>query len=325
MKAVLIILFALPYLSVALTVNFLNQNDITNPVIPGQNLPDPGAILYEGLYYVVNTAGSPTEKFPIHSSADLQNWNFEGYAFVENALPSWSSASSDFWAPEIHIISGQFRLIFTSRETSSGILCVGIGKADKITGPYKDIGAPVIKNTTTGSIDASVLTLLNSVYYLIWKDDGNGNNPQIPTWIKAQRLNSDGSAVTGEIFYLLRNTLAWEADVTEGPWIVFRNNYYYLFYSGHGYCDPSYAVGVARSLSPLGPYEKKGDPILKTNSAWSGPGHCSVVKESDSDNWHMIYHSWYAGKECGNNIRVLMVDSVYWDSNGWPYMNGPSL
>ena len=193
MKAFVNILLA--YLSVAMTVSFSDSKFITNPVIPGEDLPDPGAIFYNGLYYVTGTTGTPTEKFSIHSSVDLQNWNFEGYAFVKNALPSWSNANSDFWAPEIHIINGQFRLVFTSRETDSGILCIGIARADSITGPYTDIGYPVIRDTTVGSIDASVLTLSDTENYLIWKDDGNGNNPQIPTWIKAQRLDDDGTSV----------------------------------------------------------------------------------------------------------------------------------
>ena len=324
MKPFLIIFLVLPYLSVTLTVNFPDDEPIKNPVIVGENLPDPGVLLHEGIYYVANTGGTATEKFPIHSSANLQDWNFEGYAFVENALPSWTTESSNFWAPELHIINGQFRLIFTARESDSGFLCIGIGKANKITGPYTDVGAPVVRNKTVGSIDASVMTLANSVYYLIWKDEGNNNHPPIPTWIKAQRLENNGTAVTGEIFYLISNTLAWEADLVEGPWIVYRDKYFYLFYSGHSYCNASYAVGVARSLTPFGPYEKKGDPILKSNDVWIGPGHCSVVNGNQTDSWYMVYHSWHEGQVCGDNNRLLMVDPVYWNSDSWPYMNNSS-
>ena len=70
-----------------------------------------------------------------------------------------------------------------------------------------------------------------------------------------------------------------------------RNGWYYLFYSGHGYCDASYAVGVARSRSPYGPWEKKGDPILRTTGWRVGPGHCSVIEDANGQSV-MIYHTW---------------------------------
>lgn len=113
--------------------------------------------------------------------------------------------------------------------------------------------------------------------YLVWKDDGNGNNPKRPTFIWMQALTSDGLYLFGDWHKLIQNDLPWEYDLVEGPWFIIRNGWYYLFYSGHGYCDPSYAVGVARSRSIYGPWEKKGDPILKTTGWRVGPGHCSVI------------------------------------------------
>ncbi len=115
--------------------------------------------------------------------------------------------------------------------------------------------------------------------------------------------------------------MPWEGDVTEGPWLIHRNGYYHLFYSGHGYYDASYAVGVARSEHPLGPYEKHGDPILFTHGSWVGPGHCSVIPTKENANQLvMIYHSWKQGQVCGNNDRVMLVDYVDWTQDGWPKM-----
>lgn len=134
---------------------------------------------------------------------------------------------------------------------------------------------------------------VGSTYYLVFKDDGNGNAPQIPTTIWAVELNADGFGVHGDWVALIENNLSWEGDVTEGPWFIQKDGWYYLFYSGHGYCDSSYAVGVARSRNPLGPYEKKGDPIRKTDGLFIGPGHCSVVPlANDTNSYVMIYHAW---------------------------------
>lgn len=292
-----------------------------NPIIPIKNSPDPGVIFHGGFYYVVTTAGgSDPGKFPIHKSADLQHWELVSYVFPKGHFPKWANPSSAFWAPELHVVNGKFRVYFTAREPQTNILCIGVGSADVITGPYKDRGTPLIKNHTVGSIDATVMAA-GSDYYLVWKDDGNGNSPPIPTWIWAQKLTADGLEVTGGKTQLIRNTLAWEANLVEGPWVINRNGYYYLFYSGHSYCDKTYAVGVARSQNPLGPYEKRGDPILKTGGQWSGPGHCSVIEDNKNPGQMvMVYHAWHKEKICGKNHRLLVANYVDWTNDGWPVM-----
>jgi len=316
-------------ISTVLLISFLylvsSQKSFVNPVIKDKNLPDPGAIYYEGWYYVTNTGGSEKAKFPIHKSKDLQNWQFVGYAFVEGKLPVWAKPNDAFWAPELHIIQGKFRLYFTARQLVTNLLCIGVATADSIAGPYKDKGVPLIMNTTVGSIDATVMTISNDEYYLIWKDDGNGKSPKIHTWLWAQKLTNDGLKVTGDKTALIRETLPWEGDLVEAPWVIKRGDWYYLFYSGYGYCNPTYAVGVARSKNPLGPYQKKGDPILKTGPTWVGPGHCSVLLDHKvKDQYVMIYHSWHGKEVCGKYHRLLLVDYVKWSADGWPYMANQS-
>ena len=312
------------FLFISLTTCLKNFN---NPIIPAKNSPDPGAIFHGGFYYVVTTAGqTDTSKFPIHRSKDMLSWELVDYVFPKGDLPKWANPLSSFWAPELHVVNGKFMVYYTGREKSSGILCIGVGTAEQITGPYKDRGTPLIKNTTVGSIDATVMAVDGGDYYLVWKDDGNGASPALPTWIWAQKLTANGLDVTGGKTQLIRNTLAWEANLVEGPWVIKRNDYYYLFYSGHSYCDKTYAVGVARSKNPLGPYEKKGDPILKTAGQWSGPGHCSVIEDHENaGNFVMIYHAWFKENICGKNKRLLVANYLKWTITGWPEMKSINL
>jgi arabinan endo-1,5-alpha-L-arabinosidase len=134
-----------------------------------------------------------------------------------------------------------------------------------------------VRNTSVGSIDATFMKVGND-NYLVWKDDSNGLTPQKPTWIWAAQLGHGGINIIGHKVPLIVNDLPWEGPLVEAPWIIQNGKYYYLFYSGNGYCGAAYAVGVARSTNPLGPYEKKGDPIRKSDSKFIGPGHCSVLK-----------------------------------------------
>lgn len=172
-------------IAVASTLLILGTNAFNNPVIPRGDNPDPGAIYHNGEYYIVTTGGDPEgNKFPIHVSKDLQNWEQKGFAIPAGKISPWiGTPNTDFWAPEIHNVNGTFHLYYTARD-KTGILCIAVAISDDIMGPYVDSGAPLIRQTTVGSIDATFLKVASD-NYLIWKDDGNGKHPQEPTQIWA--------------------------------------------------------------------------------------------------------------------------------------------
>ena len=72
--------------------------------------------------------------------------------------------------------------------------------------------------------------------------------------------------------------------------MVARGGSHYLLYSGNSYANDTYAVGVARASSPLGPFQKAGAPLVKSNGSWVGPGHCSVLDTPAGDTY-MVYHA----------------------------------
>ena len=83
-------------------------------------------------------------------------------------------------------------------------------------------------------------------------------------------------------------------------------------------CARSESTPVARSKSPLGPFTKRSAPILRSNAAWSGPGHNSIVRAGGRA-W-MVYHAWQGAHDCsdaGTPGRKLLLDPVTW-SGGWP-------
>ena len=102
--------------------------------------------------------------------------------------------------------------------------------------------------------------------------------------------------------------------------------FYYLFYSGAHCCDGSgsYAVGVARATTLIGPYEKyDAHPILRSNEGargFAGPGHCSVVPSPvDAEQWLVFYHALVRPHTGGDDARALMMDVLSFDrATGWP-------
>jgi arabinan endo-1,5-alpha-L-arabinosidase len=281
-----------------------------NPVV-SKDCPDPGVLEEGGTYYMACTPGYA---FPLRSSKNLVDWTSQGAVF--SSAPAW--ATSHFWAPELHKVGSKHLVYYSAKSSATGTFAVGAGSASSPLGPYTDLGKPLVSAPSPGVIDAHHFQASSGVRYLLWKVDGNAVGQ--PTPIRIQQLAADGLSLTGSPTTILSNTLAWEGALVEGPWMIEHGGYFYLFYSGNGYASPSYGVGVARATSPLGPFTKKGAPILTSKGAWAGPGHGSVLLGPSGD-WVHVYHAWVAGKVGQSPGRLALVDRIQWEG-GWPLMRG---
>ncbi len=230
------------------------------------------------------TSGGPG--YPIRSSPDLVHWTSRGTIFTAANKPVW--ASGDFWAPEIHKVGARFVAYFSARH-NNGIFAIGAASASNILGPYTDLGQPLLSVPSPGAIDVHEFETSTGTKYLLWKIDGNAVGATTP--IKIQPLAANRLALTGAPITLLTNTLPWEGALVEGPWMVEHGRFFYLFYSANGYASPAYALGVARSSSPTGPFTKAARP---------------------SGDWVHVYHAWVGGqigpgkmggRRCGPRLR----------------------
>ena len=292
----------------------------SNPVIPG-DFPDPSVIRVGQDYYATATTGGWAPHFPILHSKDLVNWRAVGAVFDKK--PAW--VKSDFWAPEIAEDNGKFYVFYTARrfegKDKKGTLCVAVAVADKPEGRYTDKGALVCQEV--GSIDAFFIRDENNKPFLIWKEDGNDR--QQPTWLYAAELDASLTRLKGEPQRLFRNEgTGWENHVVEGSYILRRNGWFYHFYSGNACCGRgcNYALGVARSRTLLGEWEKNPkNPILAANEAWQCPGHGSLVKTPDGTDY-LLYHAYRKRMDAFNIGREVLLDKIEWTADGWATING---
>ena len=293
----------------------LSAQTYKNPVIPG-DFPDPSVIRIGNDYFATATTGGWSPHFPLLHSKDLVNWKTIGAVFYNK--PAW--AKGDFWAPEIVEDNGSFFVYYTARRDEGtgkkGTLCIAVAVAEKPQGPYIDKGSLVCQEM--GSIDADFVRDENNKPFLIWKEDGNDRRQ--PTWLYAQELDESGTKVLGNPTKLFRNTEPWEGGVVEGAFLVRRDGWFYLFYSGNACCgrECNYALGVARSKTLLGNWEKNpANPILAENEIWQCPGHGSIVETPD-DRSFLLYHAYKK-----NNFalgREALLDEVKYE-NGWATIN----
>jgi beta-xylosidase len=290
------------------------------PVLGG-DWPDPSFIRDADGYTAVTTSGSWSPSFRILRSDDLRTWRLAGSVF--RRPPRW--ARTKLWAPELTRLRGRFAIFYSAlpREGYSALpregrswYCLGVATASAPAGPYRDRGRP-LRCSKHGSIDPFTVRDERGRLHLLWKEDGNAFGR--PTPILAQRLSEDGRRLRGRPRELIRNTAPWEGRVVEAPTVIRRDGLFYMFYSANLCCTPrcAYAVGIARSHTLLGPWEKfSANPILRDGNGWRCPGHLSIVPEPDGQ-LKTLFHAYRSGAGVLAG-RQLLVDEVSFDADGWP-------
>ncbi|HEX8531457.1 MAG TPA: family 43 glycosylhydrolase [Cytophagales bacterium] len=291
---------------------------VAKPVLPG-DFPDPSVAKVGNTYWATATSSEWAPLFPLLRSDDLVHWETVGHVFPKG-MPKWADAN--FWAPEISYENGKVYIYYTAHK-KGGNLCVGVASADRPEGPYTDHGPLVCQEV--GSIDGFPVRDENGDLYLVWKEDGNSRDLPTPIW--GQRMNEARTALTGEKFELFRNDpKTWEGRLVEGPALVKRGDYFYLFYAGDACCGRgcTYAEGVARSRSLKGPWEKyAGNPILKGQAGWKCPGHGTVIT-GPGDKDYFLYHA-YSTDGFVYTGRQGILTPLTWNAEGWPVFPAQAL
>jgi len=127
-----------------------------------------------GRYYLVATSNDAPDSFPILRSCDLVKWEFVGFVFPQGRKPAWAADGemiSDYWAPEMHKIRGEFRVYFVARHRQTRELCIGMAKSSRPQGPFAAGAEPILAGNV---IDPHVFVENDDTAFLFWKEDNNG-------------------------------------------------------------------------------------------------------------------------------------------------------
>lgn len=277
---------------------------LRGPVIAG-DWPDPEVVadpVSKRLYsFSTNFDYAGWWNVPVRSSMDGIDWDaFEGDALPK--LPSWAKVNAGLtWAPGVIRISpDNWRLYFTARHVSSGRQCIGLATATEPQGPYTPVGnGPLVcQSTLGGSIDASpFLDPKTGHHWLYWKSDENAPGASGSSRLWAQRLTSDGLALTGSASVVLTHAGGSEAPTIEGPDMIYEGGRYWLAYSANSWESASYRSHLASCSGPAGPCTRQGsasDPWLGSSSGIVGPGGVSFHRDL-SGRAYVAFHGWHGG------------------------------
>ena len=291
-----------------------------NPV-HAENFPDPFLLKAGKTYHAYATNGEDGN-VPTLTSTDLVTWTEGADAMPE--LAPWVEPGKT-WAPEVlRRKDGKYVLYYTAASSEELLQCLGHAVSDSPEGPFVDRDRKpfICQGDEGGSIDASPFADTDGSQYLLWKNDGNCCG--LPTYIYSQKLSPDGLRLVGKRARLVVQDAPWEGNLVEAPTLWKHGKGYYLFYSANAYNTEYYATGYARCEGPLGPCKDAPEnPILETASGAAGPGHQTIIRDDDGEEW-MVYHAWPAdavGQEPPG--RHMWIDRLVW-RGGKPVVRGPT-
>lgn len=297
-----------------------------------RDFPDPSVLkAADGFYYAYGTqtpeGTSGMINLQVARSKDLAKWEYLGEGLPTK--PTWASRTQNIWAPHVSYYQGKYILYYSADPNTQTGLCLAVATSLSPRGPFVDNGEPLLCGRSFVNIDPMQFEdPKTGSAYLIW---GSGFEP-----LKIQKLAEDrthfseGSTPTDIIWPIPDSRPDNYQNLVEGSWMLEKDGWYYLFFSGDNCCDlkPHYGVMVARSRSVTGPFENFSDGlglhknvVVAEDETWSAPGHNAVVKDEKGEYW-IFYHGirrkdpYLRGSQ--NAVRRPLLRSRIKFENEWP-------
>ncbi len=270
------------------------------------DFPDPFVLPVGSLYYAFAT-NSAAGNIQIIQSVDLTHWTTVGDALPH--LAPWAKPGAT-WAPSVLQRGSTFVLYYSAIYGPSNEQCISAAVATDPQGPYVDDSQwPIVCQLAAGgSIDPTPFVDSDGTPYLVWKSQGaNGQ----PATLWSQQLQPDGTTLVGTApAPLLVPTRTWQHGYVEGPAMIESGGKYLLFYSGSDWKTASYGVGYATCSGPLGPCtDQSAQPLLASQSGFSGPGGPSLFTDSQGNLW-LAFAAWLPGEVGFPHSRPLFLRRI---------------
>jgi len=276
---------------------------------------------------------------PTMRSTDLVNWTYVGDAFEDP--PSWLAPTSGQWAPDVRYLGGRYVLFYVATDTSDAVSgepdcegdsAIGAATAPSPTGPWTDLGRPVVAPRRGGpecnflwTYDPAIVTEPNGRTHLYYGSYYGGVEVRD---LDVEDLSTDPETAKQVVI----------PNRYEGTYVVRRRGWYYYMGSATDCCRgplTGYSVFAGRSRSPRGPFVDRlgvpltasrvgGTPVISMNgNRWLGTGHNSVVTDLAGQDW-FVYHALdrrdpYFSRPNPLNVtkRPMLLDRLDW-VDGWP-------
>lgn len=294
---------------------------------------DPSALVDgDTVYLYVGHDTAPNESYVIpeylcYSTQNMVNWKYEGVVLSMKDV-SWADNNSA-WAGQVvkhydeTVGKELYYFYFCSwASTDSGKQSIGVAISESPTGPFVDIGEPVVK----GSFTSDETSAWNDIDPTVWiETDETGEEHRYLCWGNSKvyicELNADMVTIKdydGDGQITFRNDVKTKmvpTSFTEAAWIYRRQDEngqyygkYYIFYA-YGWREQMAYATTGNLMDGKWMYE---DVIMKP-SATSNTNHPAVIDFQGKT--YFIYHNGSLPKGSGFR-RVACVEEVTFYPDG---------
>jgi len=267
-----------------------------------------------------------------YSTTDMINWTEEGVVMSMDTV-SWASNDTSAWASQVvkhydkELEKERYYLYFCSWD-KTGKQSIGVAVSDSPTGPFTDIGKPLVR----ASLTKPDLSSFNDIDPTVWVEtDENGTEHRYLAWgngvfficelnedmVSLKDLNDDGKITCGLKAGeddILKRTAGLE-NYTEAPWLYRRSDEngqyfgpYYLFFAHEWRESIAYAT-----TDDLMSGKWSGTKRIMYPTATSNTNHPAVI-----DYQGKTYFIGHNGALPGGNgyRRSVTVQELFFEEDG---------
>jgi len=268
----------------------LKDNICINPIVKNMYTADPAPMVYGDTLYLYTTHDENNLKndfytmldWYVFSTKDMENWTNHGKIFSLNDI-SW--ADDRAWAPQCVERDGKFYLYCPVHKRNGG-MAIAVGVSDKPTGPFKDIGHPLVDEGDWNDIDPTVYIDDDGQAYLYF------GNPELRYVLLNKDMVSYNKQVgvvkipmTAESFG--KGGQSTGTTYGEGPYFYKRNGIYYMVYAAFRPNKGSEHLAYSTATSPKGPWKYGG--VLMTEDGGVFTNHPGIADFHGKS--YLFYHT----------------------------------
>ena len=300
---------------------------LTNPILAGF-YPDPSIVKVGTDYYLVNSTFSYFPGLSVFHSKDLKHWKQIGNAIDRISQLDFmeTKMTRGLFAPDISYHKGTFYITCTEIDRRGNFVIT----AQNPAGPWSN---PVFLPSAKG-IDPSLFFDDDGKGYLIFCGDAPNNKPLHAghRTLRMYEFDYVNLKIKGEEKILINGgaDLSKKPFWIEGPHIMKRNGWYYL-YAAQGGTGINHSEVVFRSKTIEGPYESyENNPILTQKdlpedrkNPITSTGHAELVDGPDGNTYAIFLGTRPYTGDYYNIGRETFIAPVAW-KNDWPIINPDS-
>lgn len=261
-----------------------------NPIVTSMYTADPAPLVVGDTLHLYVTHDEDELKndfytmydWHCYSTQDMVNWTDHGTVF---SLDDIVWADDRAWAPQAIERNGKYYLFCPVHKRGSG-MTIAVGISDSPTGPFKDIGFPIVDEGDWNDIDPTVFIDDDDQAYLYF------GNPELRYVLLSKSMLSydkeEGVVkvpMTEESFG--KGSQPTGTTYAEGPWFYKRNDIYYMVYAAFGEGEQSEHLAYSTASSPTGPWVYQG--VIMTPEGGTFTNHPGIVDFKGHS--YLFYHT----------------------------------